>query len=198
MTTLTSVDYIRKRQSLLETAIRLLYKKLKARSQEDTPHNRFSLVATALANAYDKGYEQAKWEYLEKACACVLPKDQIKAPQPGPNVEDLQECLAGFMALAAINGAYMLDEAFEWFSSKLRGKERSPMMIWRGMFGNPPSPTMPTIIQDIQDRLSALGLHLSQLKLDQFNREANKQITERLLNECHNLIAEARKHQTEI
>jgi hypothetical protein len=48
-------------------------------------------------------------------------------------IADLEECLAGFMVIAALNGAYLSDELGEWASSKLKGKHRTPVQVWKSI-----------------------------------------------------------------
>jgi|FAXJ01.1.fsa_nt_gi hypothetical protein len=51
-------------------------------------------------------------------------------------IADLEECLAGFMLVAATNGAYIDDEMAEWAKSKLKGKLRTPVQAWREINGH--------------------------------------------------------------
>ncbi len=45
-------------------------------------------------------------------------------------VADLEECLAGFIAIAGTNGAYLSEEMVRWSKNKLEGKEDTPLKIF--------------------------------------------------------------------
>ena len=56
-------------------------------------------------------------------------------PIEDKRIADREECLAGFMLVAATNGAYLDDEMAEWAKSKLKGKTRTPVQVWREITG---------------------------------------------------------------
>lgn len=45
-------------------------------------------------------------------------------------IADLEECLAGFMLTAGMNGAYLTPEMIEWCRVRLTGKQRTPVQVW--------------------------------------------------------------------
>ena len=57
----------------------------------------------------------------------------MKTPDKDKLIADLEECLAGFMLTAAMNGAYIDEEMAEWAKSKLKGKARTPVQVWRSI-----------------------------------------------------------------
>ncbi len=47
-------------------------------------------------------------------------------------IDDLEECLAGFMAVVGLNGVYLPDEMINWIDQKLKGsKARTQSQFWR-------------------------------------------------------------------
>jgi len=47
--------------------------------------------------------------------------------------DDLEECLAGFIMVAGINGAYLPEDVKEWAKKKLEGKQRTPAQVWNDL-----------------------------------------------------------------
>jgi hypothetical protein len=45
-------------------------------------------------------------------------------------IADLKECLAGFMVVCKMNGAYISDEMLQWCVTQLKGKQRTPAAVW--------------------------------------------------------------------
>lgn len=55
-----------------------------------------------------------------------MPKEIDKDKQ----IADLKECLAGFMVVAKMNGAFISDEMLKWCVPHLTGKTRTPAVVW--------------------------------------------------------------------
>ena len=55
----------------------------------------------------------------------------MKLSDKDQRIADLEECLAGFMVTAALNGAYLTPEMSDWAKAKLKGKQRTPVQVWR-------------------------------------------------------------------
>lgn len=46
------------------------------------------------------------------------------------HIDNLEECLAGFMLTAAMNGVYIDQEMQEWAMKRLVSKQRTPVQVW--------------------------------------------------------------------
>lgn len=68
------------------------------------------------------------------------PAAGFASPASACSAADLEECLAGFMLVARMNGAYLDDEMIEWCRTKLEGKQRTPVEVWRTIARKPPNP----------------------------------------------------------
>ena len=74
---------------------------------------------------------------LENTHAATWPKSiSMKKKTDKQKIADLEECLAGFMGVGAMNGMYLSPEMVEWCQLKLRGATRTPVQVWREITNN--------------------------------------------------------------
>lgn len=59
----------------------------------------------------------------------------MKNADKDKRIADLEECLAGFIITAGLNGAYLSPEMIEWSRETLEGKTRTPVQVWREITG---------------------------------------------------------------
>lgn len=63
----------------------------------------------------------------------------MKTVSPKQRIEDLEECLAGFMLTGAANGMFIDTEMANWCRARLLGKQRTPVQVWREIVTTPVS-----------------------------------------------------------
>jgi hypothetical protein len=49
-------------------------------------------------------------------------------------IENLEECLAGFMLVGALNGIYIDPELTDWAQEQLKNKKRTPVQVWQEIY----------------------------------------------------------------
>lgn len=55
-------------------------------------------------------------------------------PEIAQHIANLEECLAGFMAIALLNDVFMTEDMKQWAHDRLVGKARSPAAVWRKVY----------------------------------------------------------------